>query len=70
MALVVSKYGAFFFLLEAVSLKTSRLMLFREMMAVCCAHLKENLRVNKIKFTLEQTKKAQRASRGIALLFL
>jgi len=39
-------------------------------MAVYCAHHKENLRVKKIKFTLEQAMKAHWGSRGVALLFL
>jgi hypothetical protein len=41
-------------------------MLFREIMAVYCAHHKENLRLNKIKFTQEQTMKAQGGSRGFS----
>jgi hypothetical protein len=32
--------------------------------------LKYNLKIGKVKFSLEQAMKAQRGSRGIALLFL
>jgi hypothetical protein len=38
---------ALFYLLDTVNLKTSRIMLFRDIMAVYCAHHKKKLRAKK-----------------------